>query len=185
MQTEFKRRRLLLAAFALLSLALTAEQCKTIPKPPNVTPEPPPGPIQMGATVQLMPVDMAARWQGQLRNGDYADVLLQTENMLAARPDDAEAYLYRGLAELASGGQQAAQNDLAEAERLAGLFPSGRAQQDQMLLFRGLMVLHAQLGNEALATRYLEQALQVAPAQEAVMRGELQSQSFSFDVLQP
>ncbi len=186
MQPESKPRRILLVAFALVSLALTAEQCKTIPPPPNVTAGAPPGPISADATVQLNPLlDTAALWQGRLRSGDYASILAQTENVLAASPDDAEAYLYRGLAELASGAQQAAQNDLAQAEQRAGLFPSSRAQQDQMLLFRGLMVVHAQLGNQALATRYFEQAMQVAPAQEGVMRGELQNQSFSFDALAP
>ncbi len=157
-----------LAALAAASIALAVLACNIIPFVPNG-----------------IPVPRQVTWLSALQSGKYTFVIDGANADIAESPHDAEAYLYCGLAELAGGYQQAAQRDLEYAEAHSSEFPSDWQERDQWLLYRGLMVLHMQLGNTQAATGYYVQAVRMAPAQEAIISNEMQAQVLDFDLTRP
>ncbi len=156
-----------LAALATASLVLAALACTTIPFTYNSPP-----------ARQFI-------WLDSLQSGDYSVVITQASQDITESPGDAEAYLYRGLAELASGDLPSAQSDLVYAEAHSSEFPSGWQDEDQLFLYRGLMVLHMQLGNTQAANDYYVQAIKLAPAQQAIISNEMQAQTLDFNLTRP
>ncbi len=54
-----------------------------------------------------------------------------------------------------------------------------------MFLYRGQMVVNAQIGNMQAAIRYYILATDMAPAQAAIIRSELQSEKLDFNLTRP
>ncbi len=175
-----------IAAFLLVFLLVGVAAC-TPPGPPPTgtgpggpTAVPPPnGPQPNGPPNDVM------LWQTELRDGNYGAVIEQTSAALAAYPENTEAALYRGLAELASGNPDAARQDLQMAEAQAVAFPSERTSEDQLLLYRGLMIVTAQRGEPETAQMYYSKAVDLAPAQRSLLSDELQNQGLSIQNLIP
>ncbi len=125
-----------------------------------------------------------ANWQKGLKAGDYASVIEQTTQFLGEHSTDAEANLYLGLAELANGDPNGAQGDLSRAE-IWERFPDQRSVEDRVLLYRGLMVSHAQLGHIDGAYNYLQLATGLAPDHDDIIRREYDTHTLSVQDLFP
>ncbi len=125
-----------------------------------------------------------ASWQKGLKDGDYASVIEQTTEFLDEHGIDIEASLYLGLAELASGDSNSGLADLSRAESMER-FPDQRSMEDRVLLCRGLMVSHAQLGNTDMAYTYLQKAIKLAPDRETIIRYEYDTHTLSVQDLFP
>ncbi len=97
---------------------------------------------------------------------------------------EVEASLYLGLAELASGDPNNALGYLSRAESIQQ-FPDERSMEDQVLLYRGLMVSHAQLGHVDAAYTYLQKAIKLAPGRETIIRREYDTHTLSVQDLFP
>ncbi len=125
-----------------------------------------------------------ASWQKGLKDGDYAGVVEQTTQFLGDYPMDAEANLYLGLAELASGDPNNALGYLSDAES-RGQFSDERSTENQVLLYRGLMVSHAQLGHLDAAYYYWQRATGLAPDHDDIIRREYDAHTLSVQDLFP
>lgn len=87
----------------------------------------------------------------------------------------AEANLYSGLAELGrSGDLEVALNYLSEAERLSNQLTTIDSTYELTLLYRGLMVVYAKLGDIDAAGMYLELAIELSPDQQEEIRKEFE-----------
>lgn len=124
-----------------------------------VTPPPAPSPVV---------------WQMDLDQGQYDRVIEGTSQVIAEGEGAeyyAEARLYRGLAELARGGDlRAVEADLDTAEKLIHELTTVDKTQEQALLLRGQMTIRARLGDIGAAENYRDQAIELAPDQrEAIL----------------
>lgn len=125
-----------------------------------------------------------AEWQKGLQNGDYPGVIEQTQQFLRLHPDDPEGLLYLGLALIANGDAKSA-NDPLRYVYAHPEFPWERDEQDWLLLYRGLMVVHAQAGEPVEAEYCFKKALQIAPDRENIIRHEYDSRTLSVGDLVP
>jgi hypothetical protein len=176
--------------FACLTLAACCPPyCSSgtgVPGPGN-TEEPPSGSNPQGSNPPG-PHNYPPEWQAALMDGKAAEVLLATDQIIIAgksAPGYADAYLYRGLAKFFQGDLQGAQGDLMMADTLKDGFFIDSAQQEQVLLYRALMIVSAQLGQKDSAAAYLDRAVQLAPDQADAIRRELDARALMLTGLTP
>ncbi len=120
-----------------------------------------------------------AAYQKSLDQGDYKLIVDQTSRVIAAGEGTkfyAEARLYRGLARLRLGDDpKAARDDLDAAEKSIDQLTSVDKTQEQLLLFRGQMVVRAKLGDKLAAEQYRVQAIKLAPDQQNAIQSEFEN----------
>jgi tetratricopeptide (TPR) repeat protein len=109
-------------------------------------------------------------WDNFYQEGNYKTVIEQASQVVEAGPETefyAEAVLYLGLAELRrdGGDLEVTLDYLSEAERLVDDLTTIDAKYERPLLYRGLMVTYAKLGDIDKAEMYLELAIEEVPAQ--------------------
>lgn len=78
------------------------------------------------------------------------------------------------IADTSLGNLEAADDELAQAERLRGALPAGPREDLELLRLRGQMVVQTELGDAAAGRRLLAQAVAVAPDQAATLQAEFQ-----------
>ena len=131
--------------------------------PPDGPPVPPASPTPPGDASEL---------SDGYEEEDYDDVIHNANFVLERAADDSDirfGHLYRGLAELGRRGEtEAALADLQKAEEQLDQFEV----EEQVLLFRGLMIAYRRLGDDELAAKYRDSALEMAPDQEELIEKE-------------
>jgi tetratricopeptide (TPR) repeat protein len=163
---------------ALASLVLVSGQCAWPPGNATVPPVIP----------GVEPTEAAvASWNASTAQGKVDEVLTAADQVIAAGPETpgyADAHLYRGAARFLQGQFDLALTDLMVAEQLQDQFVPKYRQQERLLLYRGLMVASASLGQAEQADRYLEQAISLAPDLEQALRQELKTRTLVIDEFQ-
>ena len=116
------------------------------------------------------PTNLAAQWDQQYEEQKYDTVIEQTSQVIEKGESAdyyAEARLYRGLAQLRLGqALEAARTDLDIAEQSVDQLTSVDKTREQVLLYRGQMVVRARLGDIEAAQKYRDRAIEIAPEQK-------------------
>jgi len=117
-------------------------------------------------------------WLASLEQGSYATVTEETTKVIDEGEQAefyAEARLYRGLAQLrADKDPGSALADLRIAEELIDRLKTIDPTREQVLLYRGLMVALARLGQIDEAAGYRDQAVELAPEQQEAIFKEFE-----------
>ena len=120
-----------------------------------------------------------AAYQKSLDQKEYKLIIEQTSRVIAAGENTqfyAEARLYRGLARLGLGEDpKAVRDDLDIAEKFIDQLTNVDKTQEQLLLFRGQMVVRAKLGDRPAAEQYRDQAIKLAPDQQKAIQGQFEN----------
>jgi len=107
----------------------------------------------------------AQTWQAQVERGDYATLISETNQTIAAgrgAPGYSQAWLYRGVAEFKLGTDlKTARDDFARATELADQL----SLNEQILLYRSQMVVLIKLGDKTTAEQAYQHVLKIAPAE--------------------
>jgi tetratricopeptide (TPR) repeat protein len=135
----------------LLILLASAGCC-----PPNCPVTPP----------NLTPIN----WQPLVEEENYDQVFKESSEVIAQGETAkyyAEARLYHGFSTLKiNGNLDEAKADLEFAESRLEELSSVDAMKEQVLLFRGLMIVNVKFGNFETADTYLYRAIELAPDQQ-------------------
>ena len=138
----------------LLMLLASASCC-----PPNCPVTPP----------NLTPVN----WQPWVEEGNYDQVLKETSEVIAQGETAlyyAEARLYHGFSTVkVNGNLDEAKADLDIAESRIKELSTVDATKEQVLLFRGLMIVNVKFGDFETADSYLYKAIELAPDQQDML----------------
>lgn len=159
-----------IALGALSVLLLSGCQCGDPPLPPC-----PPS-----------PTNAVAQWRDDLKAGDSEQVLASTTETIDAGEEAefyAEAFLFRGVAQLVLGENDASLEDLLQAEERQDQLITIDAAGETLLLYRALMVVYARLDDMDTAGMYQGMALELAPDMESVIQRELDAQELDLEVL--
>lgn len=122
--------------------------------------------------VEPLPVN----WQIGVEEQNYEQVIKETTEVInqgETAPYYAEARLYRGFSTVKINGnldEAKADLDIAESriEELNTVGPT----TEQVLLFRGLIIVHVRFGDYETADMYLNKAIELAPDQADMIQKE-------------
>lgn len=128
---------------------------------------------------------LAVQWRDQLASGQFEEVIASTDEIITnpESPDYAEAFLFRGLAELGISEDQAAYEHLILAEELQADLITFDQDRELALLYRGLMVAAARLGEIDQAEAYRAQAIELTPEQADIINQEFEMQTLNYEAL--
>jgi tetratricopeptide (TPR) repeat protein len=109
-------------------------------------------------------------WQPLLEEGNYEQVIKETDAVIGggeSAPYYAEAQLYRGFSTVKiNGNLDEAKSDLEIAESRLEELSTVDATKEQVLLFRGLMIINVKFGNFEIADSYFNKAIELMPDQK-------------------
>ncbi len=109
-------------------------------------------------------------WQPLVEEENYDQVLKETSEVIAQGESAlyyAEARLYRGFSTVKlNGNLDEAKADLDIAESRLKELSTVDATKEQVLLFRGLMIVNVKFGDFEAADAYLYKAIELAPDQK-------------------
>jgi tetratricopeptide (TPR) repeat protein len=115
-------------------------------------------------------------WQPWIEEGSYDAVIQETTEVIGQGESAlyyAEARLYRGFSTVkVNGNLEEAKADLEIAESRLGELSTVDATKEQVLLFRGLMIVNVKFGNIEIADAYLYKAIELAPDQKDMILQE-------------
>ena len=155
-QKRFSGSIVLFSLFIIINLSLSAccpPNCP--PAPPNLTPN---------------------NWDPWLEEGSYDQIMQETSQVILEGESAqyyAEARLYRGMAILRSNGNiEEAKADLDIAESRIDELNTVDGIKEQVLLFRGQMIINVKFGNFEAADSYRDRAIEMAPELEDVILQE-------------
>ncbi len=144
---------MLLAVFNLATASCCPPNCPVTP--PNFTP---------------------ANWQPWVEEGNYEKVIKETSQVIAQGETAlfyAEARLYHGFSTVKiNGNLDEAKADLDIAESRIEELSTVDATKEQVLLFRGLMIVNVKFGNFEAADSYRDKAIELAPDQKDIILQE-------------
>jgi len=105
-----------------------------------------------------LPPEPPNEWDWLLKNECYAELLASTSTAIRlGSMYTPEAYLYRGLAQVATvAGPLLSQESLSKAEQSIDDLSTVDAQREKLLLYRGLMIVNAQLAKTQDQSEFLQ-----------------------------
>jgi hypothetical protein len=121
-------------------------------------------------------VPSPTQWQISVEEGNYEQVIKETTVVVEQGESTsfyAEACLYRGFSTVKiNGNLDQANADLGIAESRIKELSTVDATKEQVLLFRGLMIVNVKFGNFEAADAYLYKAIELAPDQKDMIQKE-------------
>ena len=117
-----------------------------------------------------------SQWQSLVEQGNYDQVIKETTMVIEQGETAsfyAEACLYRGFSTVKINGYlDEAKADLETAEARIEELTTVDATKEQVLLFRGLMIVNVKFGDFEAADAYFYKAIELAPEQEDMILRE-------------